>query len=83
MEKRPINQIASEIKAIWSKQGKGVNYAAKPYLDALLQLLQPSDKYFAEEGKTIALYFLSNASTFKGEEAKRLKTELKAAYNIK
>jgi len=30
-----ISEIAREIRKDWSQQGKGVNYAAKPYLEAM------------------------------------------------
>jgi len=37
------------------------------------------DAYGYDSGKSVVLYFLSNAATFKGEAAKALKAELKAA----
>jgi hypothetical protein len=37
-----------------------------------------TDDYYFDSGKTIVLYFLSNAGTWKGENAKRIKAELKA-----
>jgi len=75
---RSISTIAREIQADWSKIGKGVNYAAKPYLDAMKSLDKISDAYGADTGKSVVLYFLSNASSYRGETAKRLKAELKA-----
>jgi hypothetical protein len=36
------------------------------------------DAYGADDGRTVVLYFLSNASTWRGETAKRIKAELKA-----
>lgn len=70
---RPIYEIAADIEKEWGK----VNYAAKPYLDAMFELETIEDNYYADSGKTIVLYFLSNASQFKGEKAKLLKEELK------
>jgi len=75
---RSISTIAREIQADWSKIGKGVNYAAKPYLDAMKSLDKISDDCGADTGKSVVLYFLSNASSYRGETAKRLKAELKA-----
>ncbi len=75
---RSISTIAREIQADWSKIGKGVNYAAKPYLDAMKSLDKISDDYGADTGKSVVLHFLSNASSYRGETAKRLKAELKA-----
>lgn len=77
-EHRPIYEIAAEINKIWSRQGRGVNYAAKPYLDCMQGLNKVSDTYGYDTGKSIVLYFLSNASSFRGADAKRLKAELRA-----
>ena len=75
---RPLREIAAEIETVWGNQGKGVNYAARPYLDAMKYLGAVSDNYHADSGDSIVRYFLSNATSFKGEDAKRLKAELKA-----
>lgn len=75
---RPIWMIAGEIFADWSKIGKGVNYAAKPYLDAMGSLDKITDDYYADSAKSVVLYFLSNATSYRGEKAKALKAELKA-----
>lgn len=80
---RSTAEIAREIKSIWGKQKNGVNYAAKPYLDAMLHLSNPSDNFGADSGKSVVLYFLCNVSTFRGPEAKALKDELKKIYKIK
>ena len=72
---RPIYEIARDIRKAW---GPKVNFAAKPYLDAMRDLSSINDKYMYDTGKSVVLYFLSNASTFRGEEAKALKAELKA-----
>ena len=72
---RPIYVIAQEIRRDW---GAKVNFAAKPYLAAMLTLDKKSDKYGCDSADTIILYFLSNASGYRGETAKRLKAELKA-----
>ena len=74
---RRIREIAVEINATWSKIGKGVNYAARPYLDAMGDLDSINDNYATVSGRSVVLYFLSNASTFRGPDAKRLKAELK------
>ena len=72
---RPIADIARDIGRAWDKP----NFAAKPYLDAMRALYSVSDAYGYDSGRTVVLYFLSNASTFRGEAAKALKAELKAA----
>jgi hypothetical protein len=73
-EKRSIRSIALDIRKEWAK----VNYAAKPYLDAMLELNSINDKYYNDSAKSVVLYFLSNAASFRGERAKALKAELKA-----
>lgn len=80
---RPIREIARDIRADWSKIGKGVNYAAKPYLDAMGSLDKISDNYYCDDAKGVVLYFLANAGSYRGEKAKALKAELKALAGIK
>jgi len=74
IEKRSIRSIALDIRKEWAK----VNYAAKPYLDAMMELNSINDKYYNDSAKSVVLYFLSNAASFRGERAKALKAELKA-----
>lgn len=83
MTHRPIREIASEIRRDWKTQGKGVNPAAKPYLEAMDCLNLVSDKYGLDSGEGILLRFLCNAGTWRGETAKRIKAELKAICGIK
>lgn len=79
-ENRPLYQIASEIRKDW---GAKINFAAKPYLEAMSSLTNVTDSYGCEDGKTQVLYFLSNASTWRGEVAKRIKAELKKMVGLK
>lgn len=74
---RPLYEIAADIQADWSKIGKGVNYAAKPYLDAMKHLQGMDDFYVLDDAKSIVLYFLGNASSYRGAKAKELKAELR------
>lgn len=69
---RPLSEIAREIRLNWEK----VNYAAVPYLDAMECLNTIDDMYILDSGESIVRYFLSNASTWRGETAKRIKKEL-------
>lgn len=77
---RPLYQIAAEIRKDW---GTKVNYAAKPYLEAMECLKNVTDNYGQDSAKSIVCYFLSNAGTWKGEVAKRVKTELKKMVGLK
>lgn len=71
---RPIYEIAEEISLDWRRPF----YGAKPYLDAMFTLVDLSSKYGHDDAKGILLYFLSNASTWRGPTAKRVKAELKS-----
>jgi hypothetical protein len=73
MPHRPLSNIAHDIRRDW----KSVNFAAKPYLAAMLEMDQITDRYMYDSGKTIVNYFLSNAGTWKGPVAKLIKAELK------
>ena len=73
-DKRQVNTIANEILSIWNKP----YFGAIPYLNAMLNLHTINDMYMYDDGKSIVRYFFSNASTFKGDDAKRLKLELKS-----
>jgi hypothetical protein len=73
-DKRQVNTIAREILNHWKKP----YFGAIPYLNAMLNLHTVNDMYMYDDGKSIVRYFLANASTFKGDDAKRLKLELKS-----
>ena len=72
---RPLYTIANEIRTDW---GPKVNFAAKPYLDAMGTLTNVSDNYGMESGRMIVAYFLSNARSWKGDTARKVKKELNA-----
>lgn len=71
---RPIHEIASEIKRLW----KPPYFGAVPYLDAMLCLNNISDNYGVDSGTSVVAYFLSNASSWRGPDARRIKAELKS-----
>ena len=70
---RPLHEIAREIRSDW----KPVDYAAKPYLEAMMDLDSVNDQYGADDGRYIVNYFLTNAGKWRGDVAKRVKAELK------
>lgn len=74
METRSLSTIARDIKRNWPK----VYFGAVPYLDAMGSLDTLQDRFYSDDAKTIVLYFLSNATTWRGPEAKRIKAELNA-----
>jgi len=73
---RPLSAIARDIAADWPNP----NYAAVPYLREMLQmddvntLIPPG---YCEDGRTMILYFLSNARSWRGTTAKAIKAELR------
>jgi hypothetical protein len=74
LKSKSISDIAFLIKKDWVK----VNYAAVPYLEAMTFLNSIRDSYGYDSGTEIVLRFLGNASTYRGENAKMFKAELKA-----
>lgn len=73
MENRSLSSIARDIKRVWVKP----HFGAKPYLDAMSYLDNIHDKYMYDDARSVVMYFLANASTFRGNDAKVLKAELK------
>lgn len=71
---RTLNEIAHEIQDDW----KNVYFGAVPYLEAMETMNSIHDDYFFDSGDSIVRYFLSNASSWRGETARRVKAELKA-----
>lgn len=73
---RTFSEIAKDIRKNW----QNMSPAAEPYVNALAEI-KSSDKnarYYFEDAETQVLYFLSNAGTWRGPEAKRIKSELKS-----
>jgi hypothetical protein len=66
----------SQISDLVYKDWKSVNYAAKPYLEAMSTLQNVSDMYMQDSGTSIVAYFLSNATSWRGDVAKAVKKEL-------
>jgi len=69
-----LKDVAFAIEKDWVK----VSPSAQPYLDALKQLDSINDSYYADTAKSVVLYFLANASSYRGESAKAYKTYLKS-----
>lgn len=74
-----ISTIAREISRDW----KNVNYAVKPYLQAMYSLDTVNDKFYQDDARSIVSYFLSNASGYRGDTAKAYKAALKAIVGLK
>ena len=72
-EPRRLSTIAEDIAKHWPK----VWFGAVPYLRAMHEMNTVSEAYGFDDGRSIVHYFLSNAKTWRGEHARRLKAELK------
>ena len=68
-----VDQLAAVIRLDWTK----LNFAARPYLDAMDTLEKVSDNYHFDSGRSVVSYFLANSSTWRGETAWNIKVELK------
>lgn len=80
---RTVRQIAREIRDLRMPVSKGFANWKKctrsswyPYLEAMLNMENVTDQYGAEDGVMIILYFLSNSTTWRGPDARRIKAEL-------
>jgi hypothetical protein len=71
---RPLREIAADIRGHWTK----VYFGAVPYLDAMAALDKITDRYGMDSADGIVRYFLSNATSWRGEDARRIKAELKS-----
>jgi hypothetical protein len=71
---RSLNTIHRDITNDWAKP----YFGAVPYLDAMRHLDTMRDKYYYDDAESVVRYFLSNATSWKGETARAIKAELKA-----
>lgn len=71
---RRISAIAADISTSWPN----VSPYARPYLDAMYDLYSINDRYYSDDARSIVLYFLSNAANWRGDDARRLKAELRS-----
>lgn len=69
---RRLSEIAAEIVEDW----KFTYFAARPYLGAMLTLDGMEDYYMNDSARSVVTYFLSNARSWKGPTARRIKAEL-------
>ena len=70
---RTLNTIAQQIENDWQEK---VNYAARPYLEAMHYLEKGDDYFGADSGRSVVAYFLSNATGWRGDKARESKKEL-------
>ena len=91
-----FNQYILETFVTRNREGSTVNtataprthwkkpyFGAVPYLQAMGTLGGLDDSYGLDDARSIARYFLANAGTWRGEDARRIKGELKAMLGDK
>ena len=74
IEQPALYVIARRIRSDW----KNINFAARPYLDAMASLSSVNDRFGFDDGRSIVRYFLCNASSWRGPIAKEIKALLKS-----
>jgi hypothetical protein len=79
MQNREIREIANEIVREWPKP----YFGAVPYLNAMRVIRSIEDRFYEDSARSVVRYFLANASTWRGEAARRIKAELKQACGDK
>ena len=82
-EKRTFSAIAAEVMNLWkTKYGKYIPWSLKhalPYLEAMLECdtTDKDTRYYAETVESVVVYFLANITNWRGDDARRIKAELK------
>ena len=79
VNRRTLRTIAREIRATWPR----VYFGAVPYLDAMGTMETIEEDYGMDSGHSIVIYFLANAGTWRGPDAKRIKAELRTMAGLK
>lgn len=77
-EPRKVRDIAAEIAEKWPNP----YFGAVPYIDAMKEFDTPQDTFITESGESQIRRFLVNAKTWRGEDARRIKAELKAMVGM-
>lgn len=72
-ERVTVSEIAHAIAKDWDK----VSPYAADYLNAMKDIQDIEGNYYADSAKSVVLYFLANASTYRGENARSYKALLK------
>lgn len=68
----------SDIAYAIAKDWKNISPYAKDYLNAMKEIRDIEGNYYADSAKSVVLYFLANAGSYRGESARAYKALLKA-----
>jgi hypothetical protein len=72
-ERVSVSEIAHAIAKDW----QNVSPYAADYLNAMKEIRSVDDNYYADTAKSVIMYFLANANTYRGENARSYKALLK------
>ena len=73
-ERVTVSEIAYAIAKDW----KNISPYAKDYLNAMKEITDIEGAYYADSSKSVVLYFLANAGSYRGDNARNYKALLKA-----
>jgi len=87
---RPVNKIAAEIDTALRDLQRNTRQSwianVRPYVSAMLEMDNFDQWYGIDRGTDIGLRFLSNVNPWRGEQARRIKSEItqliKEAQNV-
>lgn len=76
---KQLNELVtvSEIAYAISKDWQNISLYAKDYLNAMKEITDIDGAYYADSAKSVVMYFLANASSYRGENARTYKALLK------
>lgn len=72
-ERVTVSEIAQAIAKDW----QNISPYAKDYLEAMKDIQDINGSYYADSAKSVVMYFLANASSYRGENARAYKALLK------
>ena len=77
---KQLNELVSvsEIAHAIAKDWQNISPYAKDYLNAMKDIRSVNDNYYADSAHSVILYFLANAGSYRGENARTYKALLKA-----
>jgi hypothetical protein len=72
-ERVTVSEIAYAIAKDWTN----ISPYAADYLNAMKEIRSVEDNYYADSAKSVILYFLANAGSYRGDNARSYKALLK------
>ena len=76
---RPLYEIARDIRKHWANP----TVYAQPYIGAMREMTTVEKGFYDDPGYEIVAKFLSNAASWRGAEARRIKAELRSMIGLK